>query len=129
MPRAETGETVLVVDDESAVRMLLAEKLAELGYSVIEAADGPSGLRILQSNIQIDLLLTDVGLPGLNGRQLADAARTTRPDLRVLFVTGYAHNAAVGGAVLEPGMDIITKPFAFGTLVSKVREMIGGGVG
>jgi nitrogen-specific signal transduction histidine kinase/ActR/RegA family two-component response regulator len=123
--RAEAGETVLVVDDEAAVRVLVTETLEELGYAAIEAADGSSGLRILQSDVRIDLLVTDVGLPGLNGRQLADAARVGRPGLRVLFMTGYAHNAAVGnGSALEPGMEIISKPFALDTLAKKIRAMI-----
>src|SRR3546814_12168821 len=91
------GETVLVIDDEATVRMLIVEVLEEAGYTAIEADDGPSGLQILQSDIQIDLLITDVGLPGgMTGRQLADAARESRPDLKVLFVQGYEANAAVG---------------------------------
>src|SRR3546814_3011052 len=107
------GETVLVIDDEATVRMLIVEVLEEAGYTAIEADDGPSGLKILQSDIQIDLLITDVGLPGgMNGRQIADAARESRPDLKVLFVTGYADNAAVGNGHLQPGMQVITKPLA-----------------
>ena len=87
--------------------------------------DGPSGLTILNSDERIDLLLTDVGLPGgLNGRQVADIARATRPGLRVLFVTGYAENAAVGAGYLEPGMQVVTKPFAMTTLAARVREII-----
>jgi signal transduction histidine kinase len=121
---AEAGETVLVVDDEPAVRMLVTETLDELGYTAIEAPDGPSALRILQSSSRIDLLITDVGLPGLNGRQLADAARVTRPGLRVLFMTGYAHNAAISrGGLLDPGMEILTKPFAMSALVDKIRSI------
>ncbi|GAC1345990.1 MAG: hypothetical protein NVSMB18_26960 [Acetobacteraceae bacterium] len=125
-----TGETVLVVEDEPTVRMLITETLHELGYAALEAADGPSGLLILQSAQRIDLLVTDVGLPGLNGRQLADAARVHRPGLRVLFITGYAHNAALGdGTVLEPGMAMITKPFALDALAAKIRSMLEAGVG
>ena len=125
---AEGGETVLVVDDEDTVRMLVTETLRERGYAAVEACDGPSGLRLLQSGMRIDLLVTDVGLPGLNGRQLADAARASRPALRVLFMTGYAHNAAVGnGAALEPGMEIMSKPFTLEALAAKVREMIDPG--
>jgi PAS domain S-box-containing protein len=126
--RAEDGETVLVVDDEATVRMLVTETLEDLGYAAIEAEDGPSGLAILQSDARIDLLVTDVGLPGLNGRQLADAARVKRPDLKVLFMTGYAHNAAIGnGAALETGMEIMTKPFALDDLAKKIRDMIEAG--
>ena len=123
--RVEAGETVLVVEDEATVRMLVTETLEDLGYAAIEAVDGPSGLRVLQSDARIDLLVTDVGLPGLNGRQLADAARVLRPGLRVLFMTGYAHNAAIGnGTALEPGMEILTKPFALDALANKLRTMV-----
>jgi PAS domain S-box-containing protein len=126
--RAEEGETVLVVDDEATVRMLVTETLEDLGYAAIEADDGPSGLAILQSDARIDLLVTDVGLPGLNGRQLADAARLKRPNLKILFMTGYAHNAAIGnGAALEAGMEIMTKPFALDDLAKKIRDMIEAG--
>jgi len=125
--RAEAGETVLVVEDEATIRMLVTETLNDLGYAAIEAVDGPSGLRIVQSEARIDLLVTDVGLPGLNGRQLADAARAVRPGLRVLFTTGYAHNAAVGsGPALDPGMEILTKPFTLDALARKMRSMIEG---
>jgi signal transduction histidine kinase/PAS domain-containing protein len=127
LPRAQDGETVLVVDDEPTVRMLVAEVLHELGYHAIEAGDGPSGLRILQSNARIDLLVTDVGLPGgLNGRQLADAARQHRPDLKVLFITGYAENAVVGNGLLETGMHVMTKPFEMDALSKRIGELIGG---
>ena len=85
---------MLVVEDEPLVRLLIIDVLEELGYKALEASDGPAGLRILQSPQRIDLLITDIGLPGLNGRQVADAARVTRPDLKVLFMTGYAENAA-----------------------------------
>ncbi len=126
--RAEAGETVLVVDDEATVRMLVTETLKDLGYAAIEAHDGPSGLAILQSDARIDLLITDVGLPGLNGRQLADAARVKRPHLKILFMTGYAHNAAIGnGAALGAGMEIMTKPFALDDLAKKIRDMIEAG--
>jgi PAS domain S-box-containing protein len=121
------GETVLVVDDEPTVRMLMVEVLEEAGYVVLEAGDGPAGLEILQSDARVDLLVTDVGLPGgLNGRQLADAARATRPDLKVLFVTGYAENAAVGNGLLDAGMHVVTKPFVMSEFGNKVREMIEG---
>ncbi len=128
MPRAEQGETVLVVDDDSAVRTLVTEVLEDLGYAAIEAADGPSGLKVLHSNRRIDLLVSDVGLPGdMNGRQLADAARVSRPALKVLFITGYAENAVVGNGHLEPGMHVLTKPFAMETLASRIKIIIAGG--
>ncbi len=124
-PEAGQGETVLVIDDEPTVRMLIVEVLQEAGFAVREAEDGPTGLKVLQSDARIDLLVTDVGLPGgMNGRQVADAARASRPDLKVLFVTGYAENAAVGNGLLAPGMEVITKPFAMTDLGNKVREMI-----
>jgi CheY-like chemotaxis protein len=105
--------------------MLIVDVLEEIGYAAIEAADGRSGLRILQSDQRIDLLVTDVGLPGgLNGRQVADAARTKRPDLKVLFITGYAENAAIGNGHVDVGMEVMTKPFAIGSLGQKIREMI-----
>ncbi len=119
------NERVLVVDDEASVRMLIAEVLEESGYAVVEAGDGPAALRILQSEARIDLLITDVGLPGgMNGRQVADAARTSRAGLRVLFITGYAENAAIGNGDLEPGMEIITKPFVMTDLGQKVRDLL-----
>jgi signal transduction histidine kinase len=119
------GETVLVVDDEPVVRMLIREVLIENGFAPLEAQDGPAALAILRSNIHIDLLITDVGLPGgLNGRQVADAARVSRPDLKILFITGYAENAVIGNGILEPGMEIVTKPFVMATLGSRIRRMI-----
>ena len=126
------GETVLVIDDEPTVRMLIVEVLHDAGYVALEAEDGPSGLRILQSDVRVDLLVTDVGLPGgMNGRQVADAARLSRPELKVLFVTGFAENAAVGNGHLEPGMEVITKPFVMTDLANKITDLIEGreGVG
>jgi PAS domain S-box-containing protein len=126
-PRARQGETVLVVDDEPTVRMLVAEVLEELGYAAMEASDGPSGLRLLQSDVRIDLLVTDVGLPGgMNGRQMADAARINRPGLKVLFITGYAENAVVGNGHLEQGMHVMTKPFEMEVLAQRIKELISG---
>jgi PAS domain S-box-containing protein len=119
------GEVVLVIDDEPTVRMLVAEVLAELGYAVIEAPDGPAGLKVLDSNARIDLLITDVGLPGgMNGRQVADAARVGRPDLKVLFITGYAENAVIGKGRLAEGMYVVTKPFQMDMLAHRIREII-----
>jgi len=119
------GQTVLVVDDETSVRALINEVLVELGYSVLQAENGASGLKILESHERVDLLVTDVGLPGgMNGRQLADAALVSRPDLKVLFITGYAENAVLGGGHLKPGMHILTKPFALETLGSRIKEII-----
>ena len=124
-PRAGQGETVLVVDDEPTVRMLVAEVLEDLGYTAIEAVDGAAGLRVLQSDARIDLLVTDVGLPGgMNGRQVADAGRALRPGLKVLFITGYAENAVLSHGHLDPGMHVMTKPFAMDALASRIKELI-----
>jgi PAS domain S-box-containing protein len=127
IPELGSGETVLVIDDEPTVRMLMRDVLREAGYRVLEAPDGPSGLRFLQSDRRLDLLITDVGLPGgMNGRQVADQARLSRPGLKVLFVTGFAENAALGNGHLPPGMEVITKPFMVADLAAKVSEIIEG---
>ncbi|MGH7075521.1 MAG: ATP-binding protein [Stellaceae bacterium] len=120
---AHGGEIVLVVEDEGVVRLMIGEVLRDLGYVALEAADGTSALRIVQSLQRIDLLVTDIGLPGLNGRQLADAARVTRPNLKVLFMTGYAESAA-GDGLLESRMELIAKPFTVETLARRIREII-----
>ena len=123
--RASGGQTVLVVDDEPAVRMLLAEVLADAGYDILEAGNGAAGLTLLQSARPIDLLLTDVGLPGgMNGRQLADAGRAVRPGLPVLFVTGYAETTVIGQGPMDEGMHIMTKPFEMHALVSRVDAVL-----
>lgn len=127
-PVVTADKTVLVVDDEPTVRMLVVDALAELGYACLEAADGAAGLRILQSNANVDLLITDVGLPGgLNGRQVADAARGLKPGLKVLFITGYAENAVLNHGHIEHGMEVLTKPFAVGDLAGRVDRMLREG--
>ena len=124
-PPAAAKETVLVVDDEASVRMLVTDVLEDLGYRVIEAVDGASGLDVLRSDVRIDLLVTDVGLPGgMNGRQLADAARTGRSGLKVLFITGYAESAVLNHGHLDVGMEVMTKPFAIDVLASRIRALI-----
>ncbi len=121
----EQGKTVLVVDDEATVRMLLTDILEDLGYTALEAGDSAVGLKILQSEARIDLLVTDVGLPGgMNGRQMADAGRVSRPSLKVLFITGYAENAVLGHGHLEPGMAVLTKPFAVEAMAVRIKAMI-----
>jgi signal transduction histidine kinase len=128
--RPQADHTVLVVDDEPSIRMLLTDALEEIGFNVLEAHDGPTGLKILQSDATIDLLVTDVGLPGgMNGRQLADAARATRPALKILFITGYAENAIIGNGQLAPGMQVLTKPFVVEALAGRVLDMIKDGAG
>ena len=122
---AGEGETVLVIDDEPLVRMLVVDVLEDLGYVALEAGDGPQGLKIVRSDARIDLLITDVGLPnGMNGRQVADAAREVRPGLKVLFVTGYAENAVLSHGHLDPGMQVVTKPFDVNALGSRIKALI-----
>ncbi len=121
-----SGETVMIVEDDPSVRLIVLEVLEELGYQAIEAVDARHAIPILQSGRRIDLLVSDVGLPGMNGRQLAEVARETRPDLRILFITGYAENAAVRGGFLDHGMDMMTKPFAIDALATKIRQMLPG---
>jgi PAS domain S-box-containing protein len=117
--------TVLIIDDEPAIRMLAAEVLEELGYATLQAEDGPSGLVLLRSPAAIDLLITDVGLPnGMNGRQVADAAKVLRPALKVLFITGYAENAVLNHGHLDAGMQVLTKPFAMEVFARRVADLI-----
>jgi signal transduction histidine kinase len=123
-PDALDGETVLIVEDDPAVRVLVSAVLSELGYAFVEASDADGAVPILDSPQRIDLLISDVGLPGMNGRQLAEIGRQFRPGLKVLFITGYAEHAAVRGGFLDSGMQMITKPFTFDLLTAKVREMI-----
>jgi PAS domain S-box-containing protein len=118
-------ETVLIVDDEPTVRMFVVDQLEEAGYVALEAEDGAAALRILNSSVTINLLISDVGLPGgLNGRQLADAARAVRPRLKVLFITGYAENAVLSHGDLDPGMHVLTKPFTVDTLALRIRQLL-----
>ncbi|MEO5733488.1 MAG: PAS domain-containing protein [Rubrivivax sp.] len=122
---AEAAATVLLVDDEEAVRTLLAEVLTELGHRVLEASDGSEALAQLQKPERIDLLITDVGLRGnINGRQVADAARGTRPDLQVLFITGYAESAVFSHGHVNKGMNVMTKPFHLDDLATRVQRLI-----
>ena len=123
-PLAGADETVLVVEDEASVRNLVVDVLADLGYRALEAADGPAGLRILEGSDRVDLLVTDVGLPGLNGRQLAEQARVLRPGLGVLFMTGYAEDATFGDSHRDPSLQMLTKPFAIDDLAARIRAMI-----
>jgi CheY-like chemotaxis protein len=118
-------ETILVVEDDADVRSYGCDTLRELGYSVVESENGQAALQTLAAHPQICLLFTDVGLPGgMNGRQLAEAARKSRPDLKVLFTTGYARNAIVHDGRLDPGVELITKPFTQVTLAAKLRDIL-----
>ena len=122
---SQDGKTVLVVDDEPSVRMMIVDVLRESGYQTLEAHNGSAALAILQSPARIDLLVTDVGLPGgMNGRQVADAGRGLRPRLQVLCVTGYAENFILGGGQLGPGLSVLTKPFAIETLARRASELL-----
>nr|WP_286157350.1 PAS domain S-box protein [Sinorhizobium sp. RAC02] len=125
-PRGE-GQTVLVVEDDDSVRMLVVDLLKELGYRVIEAVDGAEAMPVIDGKGRLDLLVFDVGLPGLNGRQLAEIAIASRPSLKILFITGYAATAASRADFLAPGMEMITKPFAIDSLAKKVSEMLNTG--
>ncbi len=124
-PPSASGETILVVEDDPDVRANTTSTLRELRYTVLEAPNGATALRLLRRHAEIALLFTDVGLPGgMNGRQLADAARGLRPDLKVLFTTGYARNAIVHDGRLDPGVVMLSKPFTFTALATKISEML-----
>lgn len=123
--RAGSGETVLIVDDEPSIRMLVTEVVEEMGYTALEAGDSVAGLKVLQSDVRIELLITDIGLPGgMNGRQMAEAGRAKRPDLRVLFITGFAENSLMNHGQLDRSVQVLTKPFSIETLASRVRELV-----
>jgi CheY-like chemotaxis protein len=123
--RGAKNETVLVVEDDADVRSYSCDTLSELGYTVLSAENGAAGLRVLSANPDIRVLFTDVGLPGgMNRRQLSEEARKRRPDLKVLFTTGYARNAIVHDGRLDPGVDLITKPFTQAALADKLRDII-----
>jgi len=124
-PKAARSEVILVVEDEEAVRAFTVEMLRELGYGVLEAANGQTALRLIDANPAIQLLFTDVGLPdGINGRELADEAVRRRPDLKVLFTSGYTRNAIVHGGRLDAGVALIGKPFTYAALAEKIREVL-----
>jgi len=120
-----SGEAILVVEDNEAVRLLVTAVLRELGYSTLEACDGEAALPILESAARLDLMISDVGLPGMNGRQLAEIARELRPELPVLFATGYAAGATVRGDFLDANMAMVSKPFTLEQLAQRVSEMLG----
>ena len=123
--RSSGNETILLVDDEPLIRMLAAEQLEELGYHVVEAEDAAAAIRLFEATGQIDLLISDVGLPGgMNGRQLADALRARQPGLEVLFITGYAENAVLNHGHLAAGMHVITKPFQMDNFSRRVKQLL-----
>jgi DNA-binding NtrC family response regulator len=119
------GETILVVEDDEGVRRSSVEALRDIGYQVLEAGDAMEGVRLIVDRGGIDLLFTDVGLPGgVNGRALADAARSAQPGLRVLFTTGYTRNAILHSGVLDHDVHFIAKPFNLDALAEKIREVL-----
>ena len=118
------GQTVLLVEEDPSVRLLIGEVLRELGYKIAEAAEPSEAIRLLETGRPFDLMITDVGLPGMNGRQLAEVARAHLPFLPILFVTGYAENAAMRAGFLGTNMAMITKPFQIEILSAKIREML-----
>src|SRR5262249_35144546 len=127
VPRSTEGQTILVVEDDADVRAYSTSILRELGYAVVEAPTADAALRLLGAYPEIKLLCTAVWLPGgLNGRQLADLARQRRPDLKVLFTSGYARNAIMHDGKLDPGVLLITKPFTYAGLASKLNEVLAG---
>ena len=129
MPRRSREETILVCEDDDDVRAYTVEVLRELGYRVLEAHDGPSALRLLERQEgKVDMLFTDVVLPsGMTGAVVAQEVRKLRPDIKVLFTTGYARNAIVHHGRLDPGVELITKPFAYADLAARIRDMLDGG--
>jgi CheY-like chemotaxis protein len=125
VPAGNETEIILVVEDDAEVRANSVAMLRELGYGVLEAADAPGALRVLESDSTVCLLFTDVGLPGgFNGRQLADQARQRFAGLKVLFTTGYARNAIVHQGRLSPGVELIVKPFTYLALATRIRRML-----
>ncbi|SNS91568.1 His Kinase A (phospho-acceptor) domain-containing protein [Noviherbaspirillum humi] len=124
---ARARHAVLVVDDEAPIRQMAAEMLEELGYEVLEAGDGPQALPLLQSGRRIDLLVTDIGLPnGMNGRQLAEAARGLRPGLKVLLITGYAQAGALDEGRFDADTSLLTKPFRLDAFAARIAAMLEG---
>jgi CheY-like chemotaxis protein len=124
-PRSQTSEMILVVEDDEGVRSHTLESLCDLGYRTLDAGNGRTALQLLRDNPDIQLLFTDVVLPdGMNGQQLAEEARRQRPDLKVLMTTGYARNAILHHGKVDPGVQLITKPFSFAALAAKVRSVL-----
>ena len=130
LARGSANETILLVEDDADVRRYSCDALRELGYRVLEAETGAAALQLLDHHPEINLLFTDVGLPGgMNGRQLADAARARRGDLKILFTSGYARNAIVHGGRLDPGVELLVKPFTQAALATRLRNILDAGAG
>ena len=126
LPLGGHCEVILVVEDEPAVRQFSSDALVELGYRVLEADGAANALRLLDSHPEIVLMFTDVVMPDVNGVKLADEARRRRPDLKILFTTGYTRNAVVHNGVLDGGVELIGKPFTLEALAAKVRGVLEG---
>jgi CheY-like chemotaxis protein len=124
VPQSRRGETVLLVDDNETLRSVMIDAVTELGYRGLDAPDADAAIVLLESTQPIDLLVTDVMLPKMNGRRLAEVARRHRPDLKVLFVTGYAEDAVIRGEYFAPGTEILTKPFTLRVLGAKLHELL-----
>lgn len=127
LPRAQGEEIILVVEDEERVRHMSVDSLRELGYTIVQASDGEQALEMLAIQPRIDMLFTDIVMPGINGRELADRARKTRPDLKILYTTGYTRNAIVHNGMLDPGLSFLAKPFTLDQLAMKVRQVLDAG--
>ncbi|MCI0753008.1 response regulator [Teichococcus vastitatis] len=126
-PRRSTGEVVVVVEDDPVVRQLVVEVLGEQGYAVLQAEDGHAGQRLIEKLSRLDLLVTDIGLPGPDGLQLAALVRQRQPEARILFMTGYAEAAARGEGFLQKGMEMVVKPFAMDDLAARVHALLEPG--
>jgi len=126
IPSTQRGGSVLLVEDEPTVRSVVANVLQDMGYNVLQAHDGPTGRAILETDVELDLLVTDVGLPGLNGRQLADLAQTRQSNLKVLFITGYAEHALMRSSFIGEGLELITKPFSIEAFARQVTALVNG---
>jgi CheY-like chemotaxis protein len=124
LPRARDEEIVLVVEDEERVRHVSVDALRELGYTVVQASDAKQALAVLAVQPRVDLLFTDVVMPDMNGRQLADAVTRTWPAVKILYTTGYTRNAIVHNGMLDPGVAFLPKPFTLGQLAAKVRQVL-----
>jgi CheY-like chemotaxis protein len=125
-PRAINGEIVLVVEDEERVRHLSVDALRDLGYTVVQASDAVQALAVLEIQPRVDLLFTDIVMPDMNGRRLADEAMRRRPDIKVLYTTGYTRNAIVHNGMLDAEVAFLPKPFTFEQLALKVRQVLDG---
>ena len=124
LPPARPGEVVLVVEDEDQVRQVTIEQLHDLGYTILEASNGAQALQLLTENGRVDLIFTDIVMPGMTGRVLADEALNQRPDVKILYTTGYTRNAVVHNGVLDHGTEFIAKPYTGAALAKKVRSVL-----